>query len=479
MIHFILLSIAIVGQAFAAGPKITIVIGNQAPSLERLAAENLNKDFATLFDAETTVQTSLPASPQNVVLLGSPASNPAIPAASWPKLSVHGIALKSLSFGLIVGGETPSATLRAASELSYYFGVRHLLQGDSMPIEMPILKLDGFDIVREPRVTELTWQGFNSQALGMDSWTTEEGDRLLIQLAKLGFTRIVLPLQIKPFSPIAVDGDSAGRTAFKGSKTFGNANVVTELKHLETKALELGLIISHDGENPVPLGAADVSVLPEFTLHKLALATVGKTKVTALATMPGDLNAAAYFLSRAAYDDKLTPEQALSELVTPICGEGVAERLQKGFDTIEKAAHLIATNDAKIGVPAPDMLLRHLSSKEPLPAWISEVKTLYASAMAEMYRGNTRARGGARPFILYHAKRLEFAMQYFTALEALYKAHDAAARGESLEAAVEAIYNGITALGDVARDPSDRGAIALMNEFGYRALLNATEVSPK
>jgi hypothetical protein len=117
------------------------------------------------------------------------------------------------------------------------------------------------------------------------------------------------------------------------------------------------------------------------------------------------------------------------------------------------------------------MLLRHLESKEPLPAWITEVKTLYTGAMNEMYRANTRARGGARPFILYHAKRLEFALHYFTALESLYKAHDSATRAESLEAAVEASYNALNAYADVARDASDRGIIALLNEYGYRALL--------
>jgi hypothetical protein len=91
--------------------------------------------------------------------------------------------------------------------------------------------------------------------------------------------------------------------------------------------------------------------------------------------------------------------------------------------------------------------------------------------MNEMYRANTRARGGARPFILYHAKRLEFALHYFTALESLYKAHDPAARAESLEAAVEASYNALNAYADVARDASDRGVIALLNEHGYRVLL--------
>ena len=120
------------------------------------------------------------------------------------------------------------------------------------------------------------------------------------------------------------------------------------------------------------------------------------------------------------------------------------------------------------------MLLRHLNAKTAPPAWLTKVKSLYADAMNEMYRGNTRARGGARPYILYHAKRFEFALHYCTALEALGNAGVATAqnkpdaRADAADAALEAIYNALNAHADVARDASDRGVIALLNEHGYR-----------
>ena len=163
-------------------------------------------------------------------------------------------------------------------------------------------------------------------------------------------------------------------------------------------------------------------------------------------------------------------EKALSDLVTPMCGEGVAERMWLGFQAIDKAAQLIAQNDPKLGIPAPDMLLRHLNSKGAPPAWLTEVKTLYTTAMNEMYRANTRAREGSRSFTLYNAKRLEFTFHFISAIESLYKSHDPATRAESLEAAMESVYNSLNSYSDVARDASDRGAIALLNEHGYRAL---------
>jgi len=39
--------------------------------------------------------------------------------------------------------------------------------------------------------------------------------------------------------------------------------------------------------------------------------------------------------------------------------------------------------------------------------------------MDEMYRGQQRSHVGARPFMLYHAKRLEFRVEYLNSVEAL------------------------------------------------------------
>lgn len=462
-----------------AGPQITIVLGDQAPALEKLAAAQLGKDLRALFEAETNIQTSLPGDSSAVILLGSPATNSAIASEGWPKLSEQGHLLKSTAKGLIVGGGSPVATLWAASELSYRFGIRHLLHGDVLPIEKPPCKLDGFDVMLETKTKSRAWDGFNGQAFGLDSWSAEEGERLLTQLAKLKFTHLILPEKIAPFAPLVIDGDSAGRTAFKGAKVFANPDAAAVVEHLKARAAALGLRVVVSSDAVVPLGAPENSVLPQFALQKLGADLAGRDRVVVRAVLTGDLNGSAHFVSRAAFDEALTPERALADLVTPICGEGVAERLWKGFEQVEKAAALIAAHDPMIGVPDAQMFRRHLESKAALPAWITEVKTLYAGAMNEMYRGNTRARGGARPFILYHAKRLEFALHYFTALESLYKAHEPAARAESLEAAVESIYNALNAAADVARDPSDRGVIALLNAHGYRALQKVVDAESK
>ena len=50
--------LALIASAIA-GPKVTIVIGDKAPALEKLAAKQLAHDLAALFEAETSIQTSL------------------------------------------------------------------------------------------------------------------------------------------------------------------------------------------------------------------------------------------------------------------------------------------------------------------------------------------------------------------------------------------------------------------------------------
>lgn len=464
-----------------AGPKIAIVIGGKAPPLDRVAAEQLAADFKALFDAEAVVHAGVKSAAENVVLVGSPQSNDAIPRDVWPKIGAQGIVLRSTKEGLIVGGGSPSATVWAASELAGRFGVRHLLQGDVMPIEKPAFKLDGFDIVVEPRFAKRGWSMFNGSATGGESWDKPAHVALLRQLVKLKFTHVLIPSGKSPVKPMAVDGDTGGRKAFAGARQFPAGESMPDIA---AEARDLGLVVLPMDPVTLSLGAGVPSVLPQFSLagleRRLRMQLKHKSgSFMAGAQMPGDLNAAACFASRVCFDEQITAARALSDLVTPICGEGVAGRMEKGFDSIGQAAKLIEANDPNFGVPGPMLLLRHLESKEALPAWISEAKTHYVNAMNEMYRANTRAREGARTFTLYHAKRLEFTVHFFTAVEALYKAHDAGTRAESLEAAVEAIYHALNSCADVARDPSDRGAIALLNEHGYRALLKVIEAESK
>lgn len=453
-----------------AAERVTIVIGASAPELEKRAAGELAGALQKLFDAQAPVQTSLPEN-GGAILIGSPATNAAVKTAlgeKWPELSAQGHIVKSVTSPrgtvLVAGGGSAVATLWAVHELGYRFGIRHLLHGDFMPIEKPAFTLDGFDVVLEPRVKVRAWDGFIGQPFGAEAWSIDEHKRLLGQLAKLKFTHFIVPAKIAPFAAIRVNGDTPGRKAFGGAKEFANPEI--DLDRLKAAAAEVGIEVQR--------GAAGgpASLLPQFSIDALP----------AKIAIPGDLSTSAHFVSRAAFAE-LTGPRALSDLATPICGRDVDERLLKGFGAVASAAALIAANDPALAVPDARIITRHLESSEPPPAWWAQAKDLYTQAMNEMYRANTRARDGARPFTLYHAKRFEFAVHFLTSIEAARKAGNAGAdkdaRAAALEAAIEAMVNALSAYADVARDPGDRGAIAVLNEHGYRPLVKALDAASR
>jgi hypothetical protein len=256
------------------------------------------------------------------------------------------------------------------------------------------------------------------------------------------------------------------------------------------KVLPPGVGALHSAADEILTLADDrVGVLPQLTTHRLhtllgALRKHGREGYTADGQMPGDLNPAVYYLSRAGFDAKLTPERAYEELITPILGPGVSPRVIKGWKLIEEAAEIIDKNDPDFAHPVPGVVMKHYKAGAP-PAWWKEARDRYAGAMNEMYRGIQRARGGARPVLLYHAKRLEFAFHYLNAIEAVRLAGQAKAAGDrekqrqQLEAATEAMYNALSAQADVARDQSDRGVIAVLNAYGYRPLQAELEAVEK
>ncbi len=246
----------------AVAAKIDIVVGPQASDLERLAATELAGQFARLFDAKTSISTVVPDGTKYIVLLGNPRTNPAIKtraANDWPKLSDQGILLRSFADknqqGVIVAGGSPVATLWAAYELGHRFGIRYLLRRDVYPATPIPLKLKGFNSVMEPSLKTRTWRTINDFAIGPESWGLADQQKLLKQLAKLKFNRVML--SVYPWQPFVdyefggvkkqtvelwygeqykVDGDTPGKKVFRGAKLFQNPNFVGQTTYAQKTA---------------------------------------------------------------------------------------------------------------------------------------------------------------------------------------------------------------------------------------------------
>lgn len=472
-----------------AGPKVAVVVGPAAPKLERLAADEAAALLKQLFDADAAVAEKVPDGDAPLILVGSPATNPAVAAAvgdKWPKLTEQGHVLRSVTVAgrptLVAGGGSPVATLWAVYEVGHHFGVRPFLHGDVLPEKTSALKLDGIDQVFEPAARMRVWRVDDDDPIGFAGWGLDPEKSLFRQLAKLKFNRVVLGT--RPAVPFGgrrflVAGDTPGRKAFKGAKVFANpdqSGPATEAAR-RAAAAEFGLEVGG------PVGPVEFrGFLPRVPTDFPATAD----GFTVAAEIPGDLGPTAYFLARRAFDPKLTPKASHTDYLTPIIGAGATERVMLGFDKLGQAERLIAKNDKSFATPSPEMLTKLLASADPPPEWWAQAGKLYAGATDEMYRGiRATFNDPARPVLLYYAKRCEFANHYFAAIGAARLAGQAKAKGDKeaaaghLEKATESMYNALNALGDVARDPSDRGAIAVLAEYAYRPLTAALKAADK
>ncbi|REK21578.1 MAG: hypothetical protein DWQ45_00935 [Planctomycetota bacterium] len=232
-----------------AAETVAVVVGEEASDLERFAAEELAGQFGRVFeDVNAAVSDSLPDVADAFILVGSPESNPHVKQQigdDWPTLSDQGLFIRSVDgedgVTLIVGGGSPAATLWSVYELGHQLGIRYLLFGDIDPAEKQPFDLSGYDIVQEPVLRSRTWRTINDFPVGPESWGLADHERVLRQLAKLKYNRLML--QVYPWQPFVqyeyagvakqtavlwygeafpIDRDSAGRKAFLGKELFEN-----------------------------------------------------------------------------------------------------------------------------------------------------------------------------------------------------------------------------------------------------------------
>ena len=107
-------------SAVIAGPRVDIVIGEKAPALERLAADELSSQLKRVYEADVKIGSTAPADAPHVIFVGSPDTNASMKpfADSWPsgdkKLTDQGHLLRSVTHNnkpaLLIGGGSPVAT---------------------------------------------------------------------------------------------------------------------------------------------------------------------------------------------------------------------------------------------------------------------------------------------------------------------------------------------------------------------------------
>ena len=226
----------------------------------------------------------------------------------------------------------------------------------------------------------------------------------------------------------------------------------------------------------------NVGVLPQSTLQSIGelvddLRKLGWDGFSTRYWVPAELDPTVHYLSRAAWDAKVTPRSAHDDLwVTTTGNKSAADRLWTGWQHLEQATNIIDKNNIGFTFPVKNMMMKHYRPAA-VPAWWKEVNDHYTQSMIELYRAHGAIDPRSRKLLFYYAKRGEFPLEYLATVQAVREAALAKKAGdnekaiEHLETAVESLYNAITTLSDIAQDQSDRGVIAVLNQHAYRPLL--------
>ena len=186
--------------------RVAIIVSENAPELERFAAEQLCDYLEKLFGVRTRPMSSVSAEAETLFLVGNLEADLDAQGATekdvFPPVSEQGFVLRRVQCqgrpSLVIRGGSPRATLWAVYELVERWGVRYLLHRDVLP-EPSTFHLPDLDVVMEPTLPVRQWRVINDFACGPEAWGMADYRPVLDQLAKLKFNRILL--SVWPWQP--------------------------------------------------------------------------------------------------------------------------------------------------------------------------------------------------------------------------------------------------------------------------------------
>jgi hypothetical protein len=224
----------------------------------------------------------------------------------------------------------------------------------------------------------------------------------------------------------------------------------------------------------------NVGLLPQLMTGSLAALTAdlrqyGWAGFVTRYWLTGDHDTVAAYLSRAAWDPNATAEGVTRDQLRAVCGDACAGELGAALAELESVTVALEWHGLGLTFPVPGMILKHWKP-EPMPAELIADRTTYARALESARRASAKAEPRGRFYADYWVGRLEFATRYLDCVEAVHGAALAEKAGRAAEASHEAqralgaARQSIEAYARVARDQSDRGAVATLAEYVYRPL---------
>ena len=224
----------------------------------------------------------------------------------------------------------------------------------------------------------------------------------------------------------------------------------------------------------------NVGVLPQLTtgsLHELTkdLRRHGWAGFSTRYWLVADHDPCLAYLARASWDTAVTPESAYRDQVHCACGELAVADMLEMFRELERVTITLEQHGLGLTFPVPGMIMKHWTPRD-MPAKLLEARCGYQQALAAARRARARSTAHGHGYVGYWIGRLEFGIGYLHTIEVV-RAAAVAEKDNKYDEAVQHAETALTkasgaleAYARVARDQSDRGAIATMAEYVYRPI---------
>ena len=244
------------------------------------------------------------------------------------------------------------------------------------------------------------------------------------------------------------------------------------LEQLPGKEIPASLIYTLHDDN--------IGVLPQLMtqpLHQLteALRSNDWAGYCTRYWLVGDHDPCLAYLAQAAWDATATPEAVYRDQVTAACGRPAVDDMLTVFREVETTTLALEEHAMGLTFPVPGMIMKHWTPHD-MPVELYEARRGYQRALAAARRGRVNSNARGHGYVDYWIGRLEFGIGYLDTIEAVRAAASAEAAKKTDEASQHAdsalakARSALEAYARVARDQSDRGAIATMAEYVYRPI---------
>jgi len=224
----------------------------------------------------------------------------------------------------------------------------------------------------------------------------------------------------------------------------------------------------------------NIGILPQMTTSALqkVLALLRETGWAGVVTrerFPGDHDTERAYLARASWDPNADPEIIASEELKAACGDRCGDDLLTTMHSIDDATHVWERDDEHFAFPVPSLMMKYWKAG-PIPDYLEVNRKNYERGWRAAQQAVSAATPEGKLYAEFWSKRMEFAVKYIIAVEFVRQAATAESAQqpqqavEFLNQALASLRASLDAYAAVARTQSDRGAIAVAVEYGYRPL---------